>query len=139
MISNIVGLAAGLEISKMLGAKTAPGPGQANWIAAAYPLTQGTFVLVSGRLGAVYGHKNVLLWGGAWFVVWSVVNGFVGQVRGCDFFCFSFVLLRSWYYWLVSQSVKLYSSLLLSASISLQESKQKKSTAQQSKENNKTD
>lgn len=39
-------------------------------------LTQGTFVLVSGRLGAVYGHKNVRLAGGAWFIVWSVVNGF---------------------------------------------------------------
>ena len=39
-------------------------------------LTHGAFVLISGRIGAVYGHKNVVLVGGAWWVVWSVVNGF---------------------------------------------------------------
>lgn len=35
MISNMVGLAAGLEISKALGASV--GPGKANWAAASYP------------------------------------------------------------------------------------------------------
>jgi hypothetical protein len=70
----MVGLAAGLEISKILGA--AVSPGKANWAATSYPfvpftmnkpcsapnnnmfsrLTQGTFVLTSGRLGAIYGH-----------------------------------------------------------------------------------
>jgi MFS family permease len=80
MISNIVGLAAGLEISKVLGVQT--GPGQANWIAASYPLTQGTFVLISGRLGSVYGHKNILLIGGAWFVLWTVINGFMNNFTG---------------------------------------------------------
>jgi MFS family permease len=39
-------------------------------------LTHGAFVLISGRIGAVYGHKNVVLVGGAWWVAWSVVNGF---------------------------------------------------------------
>ncbi|KAH8811053.1 major facilitator superfamily [Xylogone sp. PMI_703] len=78
MISNMIGLAAGLEISKILGAPT--GPGKANWVAASYPLTQGTFVLISGRLGAVYGHKTILFVGGAWFVLWSLINGFVNSV-----------------------------------------------------------
>ncbi|KAE9374123.1 major facilitator superfamily MFS-1 [Stipitochalara longipes BDJ] len=75
MISNIIGLSAGLEISKSLGVTT--GLGQANWIAAAYPLTQGTFVLISGRLGSVYGHKNILLLGAAWFSLWTSINGFI--------------------------------------------------------------
>jgi hypothetical protein len=35
MISNMVGLAAGLEISKALNATV--GPGKANWAAASYP------------------------------------------------------------------------------------------------------
>lgn len=35
MISNMVGLAAGLEISNSLGYAT--GPGKANWAAASYP------------------------------------------------------------------------------------------------------
>jgi MFS family permease len=39
-------------------------------------MTQGAFVLVSGRIGAVYGHKNVLFTGGAWWIIWSLINGF---------------------------------------------------------------
>ncbi|KAK9452800.1 major facilitator superfamily-domain-containing protein [Dipodascopsis uninucleata] len=74
MVSNMVGIAAGLEISSALG--YAVGPGKANWIAASYPLTQGTFVLMSGRLGAVYGHRNILIIGAIWFVIWSLANGF---------------------------------------------------------------
>ncbi|KAL5085617.1 hypothetical protein Trisim1_010101 [Trichoderma cf. simile WF8] len=74
MISNMVGLAAGLEISNSLGYAT--GPGKANWAAASYPLTQGTFVLISGRLGAVYGHRHVLIAGAVWFVICSLANGF---------------------------------------------------------------
>lgn len=34
---------------------------------------------MSGRLGAVYGHQNILFLGGAWFVVWSMVNGFTSS------------------------------------------------------------
>lgn len=41
-----------------------------------FRLTQGAFVLVSGRIGAVYGHKNVLFMGGAWWILWSLINGF---------------------------------------------------------------
>ena len=107
MISNMVGIAAGLEISKALGVHV--GPGDSNWAAASYPsvippspspcsflflperpltwffnsensLTQGTFVLMSGRLGTVYGHRNVLVAGAIWLVIWSIANGF------CDSF-----------------------------------------------------
>jgi MFS family permease len=39
-------------------------------------LTQGAFVLVSGRIGAVYGHKKIVLVGGAWWTFWSLINGF---------------------------------------------------------------
>jgi MFS family permease len=45
-------------------------------------LTQGTFVLISGRLGAVYGHKNVLLADGAWFMIWTLINGFIPNFTG---------------------------------------------------------
>jgi MFS family permease len=40
-------------------------------------LAQGTFVLISGRLGAVYGHQNMLMAGGIWFAVLTLVNGFM--------------------------------------------------------------
>src|SRR6266571_3695124 len=44
---------------------------------ALHSLTQGTFVLMAGRLGAVYGHKNLLLLGGLWFTVFTIINGFI--------------------------------------------------------------
>ncbi|KAF4468292.1 Major facilitator superfamily domain general substrate transporter [Fusarium albosuccineum] len=86
MISNMVGIRGGLELGRILGAGI--GPSHSNWIAASYPLTQGTFVLVSGRLGAVYGHKNMLTLGGFIFSVCFVINGF------CDTFV-SFNIVRA--------------------------------------------
>jgi MFS family permease len=62
MIHFGAGINSSLSIAKSLGAS----PIQATWIAASYPLTQGTFVLIGGRLGAVYGHKNILAAGCAW-------------------------------------------------------------------------
>lgn len=48
---------------------------QQSWFAASYALTVGTFVLPAGRLGDVYGHKNLVLIGWLWFSVWSIVTG----------------------------------------------------------------
>ena len=31
---------------------------------------------MSGRLGAVYGHKPTLLLGAVWWVLWTMINGF---------------------------------------------------------------
>ncbi|KAI1357743.1 major facilitator superfamily transporter [Xylaria arbuscula] len=50
--------------------------GQLAWLVSGFALTVGTFVLVSGRLGDVFGYKRMLLYGYAWFAVWSVVVGF---------------------------------------------------------------
>mgnify|MGYP001026634464 CR=1 FL=1 len=33
-------------------------------------------MLISGRLGSVYGYRNVLIIGSIWLVVWTLVNGF---------------------------------------------------------------
>lgn len=74
MTSNGVGFTAALVIGHHLGIDG--GVSQANWIAASYPLTQGTFVLIAGRLGAVYGHKTILLVGMVWLSVFTLVDGF---------------------------------------------------------------
>ncbi|KAG9237889.1 major facilitator superfamily domain-containing protein [Amylocarpus encephaloides] len=66
----------GFGIGRSLGVYD---PTTTAWIAAAYPLTQGAFVLVTGRIGSVYGHKNVLLLGGVWWTLCSLVNGFCTQ------------------------------------------------------------
>lgn len=48
---------------------------QLAWLVAGYSLTVGTFILFSGRLGDVVGHKPVLTIGLAWFSLWSLISG----------------------------------------------------------------
>ncbi|KAH8805234.1 major facilitator superfamily domain-containing protein [Xylogone sp. PMI_703] len=48
----------------------------ASWIGACYPLTQGAFILIGGRVGAVHGHKKTLLLAGFWWTVFSLASGF---------------------------------------------------------------
>ncbi|KAJ7186549.1 major facilitator superfamily domain-containing protein [Mycena filopes] len=50
--------------------------GQLSWIAAAFSMTTGSFVLVGGRLGDVWGHRRVWLGALAWSMVWNLVSGF---------------------------------------------------------------
>lgn len=45
------------------------------WLVAGYSLTVGTFIMLSGRLGDVFGHKRMLTIGFAWFSLWSLVAG----------------------------------------------------------------
>ena len=49
--------------------------GELSWLIASYSLTVGTFILMAGRLGDVYGYKRMLLIGFAWFSIWSMVAG----------------------------------------------------------------
>ena len=50
-------------------------PGELSWLIASYSLTVGTFILLAGRLGDVYGYKKMLIVGFSWFSVWSMVAG----------------------------------------------------------------
>lgn len=45
------------------------------WIIAAYSLTLGTFILISGRLGDIFGHKNLVVIGFCWLGFWSLIAG----------------------------------------------------------------
>ncbi|RFU78517.1 efflux pump antibiotic resistance [Trichoderma arundinaceum] len=55
-------------------------PRKASWIAASYPLTQGAFVLIGGRIGAIYGHKNVLIAACLWWSIFSLGSGFARNI-----------------------------------------------------------
>ncbi|CAG7918011.1 unnamed protein product [Penicillium olsonii] len=46
------------------------------WASAAYSLSVGTLILVSGRLGDTYGHRLLFTIGFMWFGVWSPLGGF---------------------------------------------------------------
>lgn len=50
-------------------------PGRLAWLIAGYSLTVGTFILIAGRLGDVFGYKRMLIVGFAWFSLWSVIEG----------------------------------------------------------------
>ncbi|KAL3252643.1 hypothetical protein ABHI18_009973 [Aspergillus niger] len=65
----MTGIAGGRALSGFMGIH---GKGS-NWPAASFSLTQGTFVLVTGRLGDVYGHKILLLVGGFVFSLWTFI------------------------------------------------------------------
>jgi MFS family permease len=51
-------------------------PGQRSWMPAAYSLTVGTFILIAGRLGDLYGHKRLVIFGFLWYALWSLLAGF---------------------------------------------------------------
>lgn len=50
-------------------------PGELSWLIAAYSLTVGTFILISGRLGDLFGYKRLLIIGFSWFTVWTMIAG----------------------------------------------------------------
>ncbi|KAF2824087.1 hypothetical protein CC86DRAFT_372201 [Ophiobolus disseminans] len=70
-------------------------PGVLSWLIAGYSLTVGTFILLSGRCGDVFGYKIMLVIGYIWFAVWNVVAGFSAYApgnRGQVLFIFARVL-----------------------------------------------
>ncbi|KAJ3171292.1 hypothetical protein HDU87_008398 [Geranomyces variabilis] len=46
------------------------------WVISAYALTFGGFLLLTGRMGDIYGHRNFFVAGLAWFTVFAVLSGF---------------------------------------------------------------
>jgi MFS family permease len=62
-------------------------PAQLSWFSAGYSLTVGTFILIAGRLGDVFGHKLFFVGGYAWFGLWSALAG-VAVYSSSSFFIF---------------------------------------------------
>ncbi|OAA70219.1 MFS transporter [Akanthomyces lecanii RCEF 1005] len=50
-------------------------PAQLAWLVAGYSLTVGTFILISGRFGDIFGYKKMLIIGFTWFSLWSLISG----------------------------------------------------------------
>ncbi|EPY52314.1 membrane transporter [Schizosaccharomyces cryophilus OY26] len=60
-------------IGKALGTTNS---GQLSWFPASYSLTVGTFILIAGKLGDMFGHKKIFICGYAWYSLWSLISGF---------------------------------------------------------------
>ena len=43
-------------------------------------MTQGAFILIGGRLGDIYGHKRILLAGATWWIIASLITGFMKTI-----------------------------------------------------------
>ncbi|CAH0042661.1 unnamed protein product [Clonostachys rhizophaga] len=70
------GLALSLVPLRIIGASfNTTNAGELGWYAASYILTVGTFILIAGRLGDVFGHRLVFIIGFAWFSLWSLLGG----------------------------------------------------------------
>jgi len=63
-----------------------PSPGELSWFIAGYSLTVGTFIMISGQLGDIFGHKRMFTFGYAWLGVWSCFTGFSGYVESQIYF-----------------------------------------------------
>lgn len=50
-------------------------PASLPWVVAAYALSFGTTILLAGRLGDIFGHKNLVILGFAWLAFFSVLGG----------------------------------------------------------------
>lgn len=61
-------------------------PGKLSWFSASYSLTVGTFILIAGRLGDLYGYKLIFNAGFFVFGVWSLIAGFAGFTNSDVFF-----------------------------------------------------
>ncbi|KAF2158704.1 hypothetical protein M409DRAFT_71496 [Zasmidium cellare ATCC 36951] len=71
-----VGLGQLLAIVQIIGADfDITSPGILSWLSAGYSLTVGTFILISGRMGDIFGYKNMLVIGYAWYAVFTLVAG----------------------------------------------------------------
>jgi MFS family permease len=57
-------------------------PGVLSWLVAGYSLTIGTFILLSGRCGDVFGYKPMVILGFVWFGLWNIVAGCSVYVSG---------------------------------------------------------
>ncbi|CAI7635532.1 unnamed protein product [Penicillium manginii] len=62
-------------------------PGKISWISSGYSLTVGTFILIAGRFGDIFGHKPLFVGGYVWFAFWSCLAG-VAVYSGPSFFIF---------------------------------------------------
>lgn len=56
------------------------------WFMGSYALTLGTFILVSGRLGDLFGLRKMFLFGWVWATVWCLITGLSYYSRLSEFF-----------------------------------------------------
>ncbi|CCK71401.1 borate transporter KNAG_0G03430 [Huiozyma naganishii CBS 8797] len=59
------------------------------WLMASFPLVSGSFILISGRVGDIYGLKWSLVGGNIFFIIWALISGFTNYTHSDTFFIVS--------------------------------------------------
>jgi len=86
--TNTGGLGQTLAIQHVIGQDlgvSRPGklnPSVLSWLTAGYSLTVGTFILIFGRFGDLFGYKRMVLIGFVWFAVFSMMAGLSVHAKG---------------------------------------------------------
>lgn len=81
-VLTLAGLSQALLPQRIIGASFPDtNPGSLAWYSAAYGLTSGSFVLPSGRLGDIFGHKKIFIIGFIWLGLWELAGGFSEYVQ----------------------------------------------------------
>ncbi|CCD27231.1 Atr2p NDAI_0K00400 [Naumovozyma dairenensis CBS 421] len=60
--------------------------GGQTWLMASFPLVSGSFILISGRLGDIYGLKRMMIGGFIFMIIWSLICGFTNYAHSDTFF-----------------------------------------------------
>lgn len=60
-----------------------------SWLMASFPLVSGSFILVSGRIGDIYGLKITFVCGYVFFIIWTLICGFTKYSGSDTFFIIS--------------------------------------------------
>lgn len=63
--------------------------GNQTWLMASFPLVSGSFILISGRFGDIYGLKKCLIGGYIMFIIWSIISGLTDFSHSDTFFIVS--------------------------------------------------
>lgn len=75
------GLAQVIAPLHYIGASFSASSPSLSWYPAAFSLTVGTFILPSGRLGDVFGHKKLFVIGWVWYSLFSLLAGFSDMIQ----------------------------------------------------------
>ncbi|CCH60827.1 hypothetical protein TBLA_0D03270 [Henningerozyma blattae CBS 6284] len=80
------GLTQTLSIMNVLAKELDSTSSRQAWLMSSFPLALGSFILVSGRLGDIYGLKKILLGGYIITTVWSIICGLSSYAHNDAFF-----------------------------------------------------
>lgn len=78
-----------LSIMKILAKDLNSNSSKQSWLMASSPLVSGSFILVSGRLGDIYGLKKALMGGYIFLTIWTLICGLSSFAHNDTFFIVS--------------------------------------------------